>query len=171
MAIKGASSRKRRPTNKNITHVMDKPAKSMRTISVPIPRQSRVSRSYLILAAAYPIHPIRSDEDLDEAIAVLDRLQSRRKPLDSQEQEYLESLSHEIERYEEKAVPMPAVSEAAMLRHLMEAREVNLTEVAEGSGVVISTLSAILNGKRRMNKDHMMSLAAWFHVPPSVFLP
>jgi HTH-type transcriptional regulator/antitoxin HigA len=144
---------------------------SKRVLQVPVPRHSRVSRSYLILAAAYPIRPIRSDEDLDEAIAVLDKLQTRRKPLDPQEQDYLESLSHEIERYEDSAVPMPAVSEAAMLRHLMEAREVNLSKVAETSGIALSTLSSILKGKRQMTKEHIKRLAACFHVQPAVFLP
>ena len=53
--------------------------------------------SYLALVSVYPIHPIRSESDLDEAIAVVDNLLGRREPLDSQEQDYLEILSHEIE--------------------------------------------------------------------------
>src|SRR6476620_2985663 len=75
-------------------------------------RPFRASPSYLALARAYPIHPIYSEEDLDQAIAVLDHLQARTDPLDFQEQGYLESLAHEIERYEAEAHPMPTVSGA-----------------------------------------------------------
>src|SRR5437867_1421183 len=45
----------------------------------------RASTSYLTLAATSPIHPLNSDEELDEAIRVLDRLLSRKRPLDEQE--------------------------------------------------------------------------------------
>jgi HTH-type transcriptional regulator/antitoxin HigA len=128
------------------------------------------SASYLALAKAYPIHPIRSEEDLDTAIAVVDRLLSRRKPLAPPEQDYLESLSHEIERYEAVAHPMPAVSGAAMLRHLVEARGVTLSKLAEETGIAVSTLSAVLNHRRNLNLTHIEKLAPYFGVEPSVFL-
>src|SRR5687768_11519046 len=85
------------------------------------------SASYLALASAYPIHPIRSDDDLDNAIAMVDSLLSRPEPLDNQEQDYLESLGHEIERYEALAYPMPPLSESALLRQLMDARDATLS--------------------------------------------
>jgi HTH-type transcriptional regulator/antitoxin HigA len=119
---------------------------------------------------AYPIHPIRSEKDLDQAIAVIDKLISRRKPLDPQEKDYLDSLSHEVERYEAVAHPMPAVSDAAMLRHLIEARGVTLSEAAKGSGIALSTLSSVLSGKRHLNRSHIEKLAPYFGVEPAVFL-
>jgi HTH-type transcriptional regulator/antitoxin HigA len=142
--------------------------KGMRLIRVP--RSGRASASYLALAAAYPIRPLRSEEDLDEAIAVLDRLLSRRKPLDPQEQDYRDSLSHEIERYEAAAHPMPAVSDAALLKHLIEAREVTLSAVAAAADIAVSTLSSVLTGKRRLNRSHIAKLASYFGVEPGVFL-
>jgi|SRR5262245_53031483 len=133
-------------------------------------RQPRTSLSYLALVKVYPIHPIRSDADLDEAIAVVDRLLARRKPLDSQEQDYLDSLGHEIERYEVEAYPMPDVSGAAMLAHLIDARGETLSEIAEGTGIVLSTLSSILSGKRQLNRAHIEKLAPYFGIEPGVFL-
>ena len=54
----------------------------------PPPRGRRsATAAYLALARAYPIHPIRSEEDLNTAIAVVDKLLSRRKPLTEQEQD------------------------------------------------------------------------------------
>jgi hypothetical protein len=55
---------------------------------------------------------------LDKAIAVLNGLLARGRPLDDREQGYLEALGNEIERYEAEAVPRPEVSGADMLRHL-----------------------------------------------------
>jgi HTH-type transcriptional regulator/antitoxin HigA len=152
-----------------------KTAKGMRVLRVRVPREGGVSPSYLALSylalvVAYPNHPIRSEEDLDEAIAVIDKLLSRRKPLDPQEQEYLDSLSHEVERYEAEAHPMPAVSDAALLRHLIEAREGTLSEVAAATGIALSTLSSVLSGKRSLNRKHIEKLAPYFGVEPGVFL-
>jgi HTH-type transcriptional regulator / antitoxin HigA len=133
-------------------------------------RRPRASAAYLALAKVFPIQPIRSEEELDLAIAVLDKLLSRRKPLDDQEQGYLESLSHEIERYEAAAHPVPDVSGPAMLRHLLDAREATLSEVAEATGIALSTLSAILNNKRQLTLGHISKLAPYFGVEPGVFV-
>jgi HTH-type transcriptional regulator/antitoxin HigA len=132
-------------------------------------RHPLATASYLKLVTAYPIHPLRSQADLDEAIAVLDDLLSRRKPLDAREQDYLESLSNEIELYEAVAYPMPAVSGAAMLRHLIDVRDATLSEVTHATGIALSTLSAILAGKRQLNRKHIQALARYFGVEPGVF--
>jgi HTH-type transcriptional regulator/antitoxin HigA len=147
-----------------------KAAKAMRVVRLRVPRDGRASSTYLALAATFPIRPIRSEADLDQAIAVIDKLLSRRKPLDLQEKDYLESLSHEVERYEEEAHPMPAVSDAGMLRHLIEAKDVKLSEAAEAADIAVSTLSSILSGKRKLNRSHIEKLAPYFGVEPAVFL-
>jgi HTH-type transcriptional regulator/antitoxin HigA len=133
-------------------------------------RRSRASAAYLALAKVFPIQPIRSDKELDLAIAVVDKLLSRRKALSDQEQGYLESLSHEIERYESAAYPIPDVSGSAMLRHLLDAREATLSDVAEATGLALSTLSAILNDKRQLTLRHIHKLAPYFGVEPGVFV-
>ena len=121
-------------------------------------------------AIAFPIRPLRSEADLDQAIKILDRLLSRKKPLDEQEQGYFDSLSHEIERYEESNVPMPKVSGTAMLRHLIEAGELTLSSVASATGIAVSTLSSVMSGKRELNRNHIEKLAAFFGVAAGVFL-
>jgi HTH-type transcriptional regulator/antitoxin HigA len=138
--------------------------------SRPARRPQRAHASYLALVRLYPIHPIRSAEDLDEAITVLRKLLKRRKALDPQEQDYFDSLSHEVERYETEAVPMPVVSGVAMLRHLIEARDATLTQVAEDTGIALSTLSSVLKGARPLNLGHIKALAPYFGVEPAVFL-
>jgi HTH-type transcriptional regulator/antitoxin HigA len=130
----------------------------------------RASAAYLALVSAYPIHPIRSDDDLDEAIAKLDELMSRPEPLEPQEQDYFDSLSHEIQRYEAETIIIPRVSGITMLRYLIEQRGVSLSRVAKATGIVVSTLSAILAGKRKLNLDHIRALAPYFGVEAEVFL-
>jgi HTH-type transcriptional regulator/antitoxin HigA len=134
------------------------------------PEKLPIHPGYLALIEVHPLRPIRSGRELDVAIEVLDQLLARAASLQPEEEDYLECLSHEIERYEEEAIPMPEVSGADMLRHLMDARGLNLAELAKETGIVPSTLSSILNGKRKMNLRHIQTLAAHFGVVPSVFM-
>ena len=113
---------------------------------------------------------LHSEEELDESIRVIDRLLGRKKPLDAQEQGYMESLSHEVERYESAKLHMPDVSGIVMLRHLIEARNITLSEVAATTGIAVSTLSSVLNGKRKLNRGHIEKLASYFGVAPGFFL-
>ncbi len=131
---------------------------------------SRASISYLKLVAVFPLRPLRTEVELSEAIQMLDYLLSRKKPLDEQEQGYLDSLGHEIRFYEEANIPMPAVSGVALLRHLIDAREATLSEVAIGTGIAVSTLSSVMSGKRQLNRNHITNLAAYFGVAPGLFL-
>ena len=130
----------------------------------------RADPSYLALFRTFPIRPIRSEKELDEAIAVVRDLFCRREPLNAHEQDYLDVLSHEIERYEAAAYPIPRVSEAGLLRHLLEARGASLSAAAEATGIATSTLSAVANGKRRLNVKHLRQLSAYFGVEADVFL-
>jgi HTH-type transcriptional regulator/antitoxin HigA len=75
-----------------------------------------------------------------------------------------------IEQYEEKQHPMPPVSGAEMLRHLIEARGVTQVEVATNTGIAEPTLSEILAGKRGLSAKYMGPLARYFHVNPGVFV-
>jgi HTH-type transcriptional regulator/antitoxin HigA len=133
-------------------------------------RARRANSTYLALFRTFPIRPIRSENELDEAIAVVRDLFCRREPLNAHEQDYLDVLSHEIERYEAEAYPIPRVSEAAMLRHLLDAQGVSLSAAAEATGIATSTLSAVSNGKRKLNVKHIRQLSAYFGVEPGVFL-
>jgi antitoxin component HigA of HigAB toxin-antitoxin module len=117
------------------------------------------------------IQPTRPDEQSDKAIAVLNGRLARGRPLDDQEQGYLEALGNEIERYEAEAVPVPEVSGADMPRHLMEAHEKTLTGVAKATGIALSTLSEVKDKKRDLTLKHSARLAPDFGVEQAVFLP
>ncbi len=123
---------------------------------------------YLDLVRQFPLRPIRSERELDRAAKVIDSLIDR-PSLNADERDYLNVLSDLVEAYEEKRYPMPKVSDARVLRHLIEARGVSQTEVAKATGIANSTISAVLKGVRQLTRDHIGHLAKYFHVDPGVF--
>jgi HTH-type transcriptional regulator/antitoxin HigA len=124
---------------------------------------------YLELVRRFPLRPIRSEEELDRAIAVIDSLIDRDE-LSPDEQDYLDILGDIVERYETEHHPLPPVSDAEMLRHLIEARGTTQARVAAKTGISESTISAILAGRRGLNRKHIEALARYFKVNPAVFI-
>ncbi|MGA2033455.1 MAG: helix-turn-helix domain-containing protein [Thermoguttaceae bacterium] len=153
-------------------------------------RREDAPEHYLELVARFPLRPIRSDEELEGAVRMVDSLLDRRN-LAPEEEDYLEVLGDLIERYEDEAHPMAPVSDsdtetdggrdedeahpmapvsdAEMLRHLIEAKGVSHTEIARDTGMADSTISEILKGKRTLNRSHIGKLARYFNVSPGVF--
>jgi len=124
---------------------------------------------YLDLVRQFPLRPIRSEEELDRAIKVIDSLIDCPSRNDDQS-DYLTVLSDLVESYEEEHYPMPEVSDARMLRHLIEAKGVSQTEVAKATRIANSTISAVLKGVRQLTREHIGQLAKYFHVEPGVFV-
>jgi HTH-type transcriptional regulator / antitoxin HigA len=131
-------------------------------------RSGSAKERYLELVRKLPLRPIRSDDELDEAVRMVDSLLSRRD-LAAEEEDYLEVLGDLVERYEAEAHPMRPVSDAEMLSHLIEAKDVSQTDVSEATGIADSTISEVLNGKRSLNRSHIGKLARYFNVSPGVF--
>src|SRR5262249_23102012 len=111
---------------------------------------------YYSLVYQHPLRPIRSEEELDRAIDMMNSLLERDR--DPWEEDYLEVLSDLVERYEEAKHPLDPVSDADMLQHLIEAKEVTQAEVAAATGIAESTISAILRGKRKLARRHLAAL-------------
>jgi HTH-type transcriptional regulator/antitoxin HigA len=128
-----------------------------------------VGARYLALIDRFALRPIRSDAELDRAIKVINELLDRGK-LTVDEDDYLDVLSDLVKRYETEQHPIEPASAADMLRFLIESHEVTLSKVAEETGVAVSTISAILAGKRTLNRRHIEAFARHFHVEPSVFM-
>lgn len=124
---------------------------------------------YLALIDRFPLRPLKSDEDLDKATKVLDSLTDRLDDLAPEEQDYLAVLTDIVERYEDETIPLPVVSDKDLLRHLIEAKGVTQTDVAKETGIVVSTISEVLAGRRQLNRAHIGRLARYFNVGPSVF--
>jgi HTH-type transcriptional regulator/antitoxin HigA len=132
-------------------------------------RQREVGTRYLTLIRRFPLRRIRSERELEQAIAVIDELLDRDQ-LTVDEQDYLDVLGDLVERYEDQAYPIPAVSDAGMLRFLIDQKEVTQADVARATGIREARISEILSGKRELTRTQITKLAAYFHVSPAVFL-
>jgi HTH-type transcriptional regulator/antitoxin HigA len=122
----------------------------------------------LELVRQFPLRPLRSSEDLDAAVEVIDSLIDQAR-LSVAEQDYLDVLSDLVEGYESKAVRIRPVGDAEMLRFLIEERQVTQSEVARQAGIAESTISEVLTGKRKLNRGQIGKLARYFHVDPGAF--
>ena len=126
--------------------------------------------SYLELVLKFPLRPLRTDKELDRAVEMIDSLIVR-GDLEPGEQDYLDILTDIVERYERVELPMPPVSDAALLRHLIDARGVTQSKLAADVQIPMSTISEVLSGKRRLNRNHIAVLAKYFGVSLAAFLP
>ncbi|MGC8638855.1 MAG: helix-turn-helix domain-containing protein [Isosphaeraceae bacterium] len=123
---------------------------------------------YLKLVRAFPLRPIRSEAELDHAIEVIDSLLDRDN-LDEGEEDYLDVLGDLVYKYEAENDPIQDVSDADMLRFLLDSKGISQTELARQSGIAESTISEILGGKRTPSRRHIAALSRVFHVSPAVF--
>jgi HTH-type transcriptional regulator/antitoxin HigA len=125
--------------------------------------------TYLELILQLPLARIQDDKCLDEACAMMDRLLALN--LDEGGQKYLDALTDLVETYENHHVPIPDASEADVLAELMSANGLTQAKLAREVGISQSTISDVLNGKRRLTRSQVIALAERFAVSPTAFLP
>ena len=133
--------------------------------------KSRGKDRYFELIQQFPLRPIRSDAELDEAIAILDILldQLDQSPWSKDEKDYVDILSDLIERYESEHIKIERPSAPEMLQFLIEAKGVTQAQVAKDCRIAESTISELLARTRKLNRNHIAKLSAYFHVEPGVF--
>ena len=112
-------------------------------------------------------HIIHSDEQLAEYTKALFKLTAKSRPT-PEEEEAIELLTLLIERYEAKRYPVPDADPMDVLRFLLERNGLSQRDIRRELGSE-STVSLVLSGKRRLNRDHIERLSRRFHVSPSVF--
>jgi HTH-type transcriptional regulator/antitoxin HigA len=127
------------------------------------------SPAYLQLIRRFPLRPIRSVEELDRAIAVVDSLVARMEQLTADERDYLEVLADLVEKFEAETYPEPKVPPHVMLAELIEIRGTTQTEVARETRISQSVMSEIVSGKRPMGRKTIETLARYFRVDPGLF--
>ncbi len=123
--------------------------------------------SYLGLVTAFPLASIKSEEQLQEAQKVMDRLLARGE-LDAGEEMYLDALGDLVATYEDEHYPIEAASDAEMLRHLMEAKGITQAQLSRETAVAKSTISEILAGNKPFSRQVIRKLADYFQVDASV---
>ena len=110
---------------------------------------------------------IHSDEELAKYTEELYKLTVKSRPT-SVEVEAIELLTLLIERYESERYPIPNADPIEVLRFLLEQNGLSQRDIAKELGSE-STVSLVLTGKRKLNRDHIARLSHRFHVSPSLF--
>lgn len=141
----------------------NKKASTIRTL------YGKAEGQYLELVCQFPLRPIRTDQDLDAAIAIIDVLIDQ-SALSTPEKDYLDVLSDLVETYETEKVPFKPVGDAYLLRFLIEQKSVTQAAVADGSSIAESTISEVLAGRRKLNRGQIAKLSHYFHVNPGAFI-
>ena len=136
---------------------------------MPATTRRRMPASYFELVRRFPLVRLADDVHLADALATVDDLLSLE--LDAGGETYLDALSALIHVYEVEHHPIPDATPAEVLRELADANGLTGAALAQRSGIVPSTVSALMSGKRRPTPEQMTALAAVFNVSPAVFLP
>jgi HTH-type transcriptional regulator / antitoxin HigA len=123
--------------------------------------------SYLELVTAFALASIKSDEHLQEAQNVMDRLLAKGE-LDDGEEMYLDALSDLVAAYEDEHHAIEPASDAEMLLHLMEAKGVTQAQLGKDTMIPKSTISEVLAGKKPFSRLMIRKLADYFNVDASV---
>jgi antitoxin component HigA of HigAB toxin-antitoxin module len=134
---------------------------STRTTSTPrLPR-------YFKLVRRFPLVSIRNDKDRDRALEVIEELLDSQRSTD--EDAYLNALSDLVWAYEERTNPVEQAEDWAMLEFLLDSKGITQTELARGTGIAASTISATLHKKRKLTREQISAVAKWFKVSPALF--
>lgn len=128
-----------------------------------------VSNDYIKLLTTFPPRPIKSEEELEATINIIDQLLDQEK-LSQDEKDYLNVLGTLVYEYEQKQEPIPDIYGVELLKVLMQdnnLRQKDLVPIFKTESIV----SDVLKGKRELTKRHIEELSKFFHVSPSVFFP
>lgn len=129
--------------------------------------KGKAKDSYLECVLAFPLTTISSDEHLETAGGVMDRLLAKSK-LHQGEQSYLDALSDLVASYEDEHFSIEPASDADMLRHLLDAKGVSQAELHRQTGISKSSISEVLAEKKPLSRPMMRKLADYFQVDVSV---
>lgn len=131
---------------------------------------AKVDKAYMELVREFPLIPLRSKTEFDEAVKVMKRLAYRRNSLSQSEADYLTVLGDLIAQFEKK---LPQLSEEMTPREalafLMECNGLAQADLVEFVGYK-SNLSAFLSGHRGLSQRAACRLAEFFSVSPAIFL-
>ena len=111
---------------------------------------------------------IHSEDENDHFIAILEKLEHRSSKWSKAEARLAELLTLLIENFEDKNYQLKASTPIEVLLELMESNDLKQKDLVDIFGAE-STVSAVLNGKRNMTREHIKRLSKRFQVSPEVF--
>ena len=123
------------------------------------------------LVAQMPPQAIADDVQLENTIEMIDALMASGK-LTRGQAIYMETLVQLVQAYESAhhEIDVGDISGLDSLKHLMDANDMNASDLARLLGMHASMGSKILKGDRALTVDHLKILAARFKVSPQLFI-
>jgi len=125
--------------------------------------RGKVRDDYLKLLLKYPLASLKNEDQFEAAQKVIDSLLACTE-LSAGEELYLDALSDLIAAYEDEHYSFDPASDAAMLRHLMEAKGVSQAFLHRDTGLAKSAISEVLAGKKPFSRQMIRKLAEYFYV-------
>jgi len=107
------------------------------------------------------------EEENQRQIEILEELTAKQEVTEA-EKKLIELLTVLIEQFENKNYPVLEVGPLDIIRHLMEEHHLRQKDLVDVFGTE-SIVSDVLNGKRELNKDHIIRLSERFKVSPAAF--
>jgi len=129
--------------------------------------KGKTKDTYLELVLQFPLASIKSDEHLEAAQKVMDRLLVKSE-LDHGQELYLDALSDLVAAYEDEHHAIAPASDADMLRHLMDAKGITQAQLSRETGIAKSTISEVLGNKKSFSRQMIRRFADYFRVDVSV---
>ena len=123
---------------------------------------------FFLQAIAARFARITNETEYDRAIAVVDRLITK-PALNREEERLLELLTTLLEVYEHEHYPMPKAAPHALLKMLLEDRNLQPKDLVAVLGSK-SAVSQVMTGQRKPSKAQMKKLAEFFQVRPELFV-
>jgi HTH-type transcriptional regulator/antitoxin HigA len=140
----------------------------MKTPHEPI-RFSRLPKDYAGLCRVLTPRPIHDRVDYEGVAEIADGMAGH--DLTHDQEDYFDMLCRLIEDYEkEQGLADPKISGLDALRHLLEANDMNASDLARLMGVHRTLGAMILRGERQLTLAHVRTLAKRFNVSADLFL-
>ena len=143
----------------------------MTSLQLRAHKRRRVAPDYLRLVRAFPLRPIQSEQEYDQAASVVDRLAVRDEgSLTAGERDYLQALTLMVEAYDRDRFPAVAGGTPLQrLRSLVDSAGLSPSELGDVIGSRPAA-SMILKGVREPSKAQVRKLARHFKMSADYFL-
>lgn len=112
---------------------------------------------------------IETEAENERMLAVFEKLMDKGESISLEEEKLMKLFAMLIEDFEKRFYHPEEAEPLAVLQHLMEARDVKQTHLAELFGSK-GIASEVLNGKRGISKAQARALANYFHVSADLFI-
>ena len=133
-------------------------------------KSRQVSDSYMELIHRFPLRPIRSRDEYDNAKEIMRDLARGKK--DRGAKDYLDVLVKQIIDFEERSgwrIDTSKLTAADIIQHRIDESGKTMTEIAKKVGISQSNLSEMLSGKRDWSKTAIRGFMKLYKIEANRF--